>query len=290
MFSPIKDGIELEAVASAKPFGSRIGPTSLIENEFEMQFPVTQNPATNTDINKDCSINDGILCKIPRMPVTLGKNFMSTEYLKAIHQVATLQGGSSFVLDQSGGGLFQATSPMPVEVGKYNILPRPNDSPGEFLEFSADDGANSKVYRLYAPLFDQKGGDSAMLKTINDTFDAIFGKTGISQIGDIDFQQIKVQVQEQLTAYVKDKLPQGGDETEHGETQTFASIELPMAENVSGNQFWIADDQDVKTSWAPTISGKLTPRFGYSVKFVASRKPSESGPPVLDDDADNFQH
>jgi hypothetical protein len=290
MFSPLKDGIELEAVASAKPFGSRIGPTNLSEDQFIKKIkPNTLNPTTNAFIN-DCT-KEPILCNIPNLSIGNGKSFLSSDYLKTMHSSVAIN-GNTFVLDQNGGGIYQATSPMPEEIGKYNILPKPNGDASEFIDYSADAGANSKVYRFYAPIFDQKGGPGGLTESISNTFDAIFGKTGIAAAGGIDFQAMKDQLKKDLTNYVTDKLTKGGAETEHGETQTFASVELPLGPwtTVNPSPYWLTQDQEIKTSWGSSTSGKTIPRFGYSVKFVASRNLIQGGATIADDDAEDIQH
>jgi hypothetical protein len=296
MFSPIKDGIELEAVATAKPFGSRIGPKDLNGSSFTTTIEEKRSPNGNVPIN-DCIKNPNE-CKIADAQIysSGGPTFSSQSFLKSLAKQFIKN--QQFLLDD-GGGLFESMSPQPIEVGHYNILPSPKNTGAtgnELIDYSKEAGEKSKVYRFYAPIFAQSKGNDSKTQILK-AFDEVFDKTQVSQVGGIDFQAIKDDVLKNMEQYVK-KLAKGGAETEHGETETFAAIELPMAMgkwkknttviNDSPEKYWLNNDSQILTSWAPASASY--PRFGFSVKHVATRKINSEGGQINDDDAENIWH
>ena len=294
LFSPISDGIELEAVAAAKPFGSRIGP-DIQASEFVTKVNQVTNPVSGSLIN-DCGQNPNN-CYIPNLTITGNDSYLTKEFLQTMMNLGR-KGSNQFIIDQFGGGIYQAIAPQAAEVGRYNILPPPkkpedmrtigNDKE-EFIPYASDE--NSKIYRVYAPIFDQASGSSSVKDTIKNTFDDIFGQTGLSQ-GSINWQSVKQQIQADMLEYVTSKMPTGGAATENGETQTFAAIELPMAQwtNFVPNKYWLTKSEEVRSSWAPIVKGTINPRFGYSVKLVALQNLTASGATINEDDKDNINH
>jgi hypothetical protein len=295
LFLPIKDGIELEAFASAKPFGSRIGPANLSDADFVEN--IKPNPV-GSDIINDCT--DAMTkCNVPIMKVLPNETYYSPAYLKTLIGIGATPvtgGGLSFKMI----GLENGMAPQPIEVGHYNIIPpitQAAEMKYEFLPFAKD--GNSKIYRFYAPIF--TGGGNPTQK-ITDFMDEVFGLTqvtGTGQFSGVDMMALKATLQSELIAYVTGPLNAGGNLSEHGETTTFAAIELPMAPNTpiapNPQKYWLTTSNEVLSSWAPPYSRLSTgpgfrPRFGYSVKFVAMQNLLQGGMNEADSDEGKVSH
>ena len=283
LFLPIKDGIELEAFASAKPFGSRIGPKNLSELDFVENIQPT--PVGLDSIN-DCS-DKSVKCNVPNLKISATDTYYSPSYLNALAQLGIVDHGT-YETFNFPGGIANSIAPQPYEVGHYNIIPPPMDASGmanQFIPYAKDQ--NSKIYRFYAPIYTGAGDP---IKKITDFMDEVFSVTSVSgqtagNFKGVNMLDLKSTLQSQMIAYVRGPL-ESGVLSEHGETTTFAAIELPMAPDrplgVSPQKFWLTESREVLSSWAPSFtgnnsSGDFRPRFGYSVKFVALQNLLQSG-------------
>ncbi len=291
LFLPIRDGIELEAVAAAKPFGSRIGPAGLSESDFVENI---QPGSVNGDPVNDCH-DQSVKCNVPNLKVTDTETFYSQSYLKSLAAIGVENNSYNFK------GMSNAMAPQPHEVGHYNIIPPPvDDMKFEFIPYGTNKDSN--IYRFYAPIFTGAGNPT---QKISAFMDEVFGLTQVSGTGSfgIDMMALKSTLQSQLINYVTGPMNSGQATSEHGETTTFAAIELPMAPapspgpivTANPNNFWLTRSEEVISSWAPAFvrhsSGNdFKPRFGYSVKFVAMHDVLGSGMQATDDDLENVSH
>jgi len=297
LFLPIKDGIELEAFASAKPFGSRIGPANLSESDFVEN--IRPSKLGNEEVN-DCS-DASVSCNVPNLKITNSDTFYSPGYLVALSKIGTTVNSDGSETFTFPGGMANSIAPQPYEVGHYNILPRPasvSDMAYEFIPYSKDQ--NSKIYRFYAPIFTGAGNPT---QKITDFMDEVFGTTSVSgqtngNFNGVDMLALKSTIQGQIIAYVNGPL-MSGKGSENEETTTFAAIELPMVPattvSPSPQKYWLTESKEVLSSWAPlftrTSSGVgFKPRFGYSVKFVAMQDLLQAGMNESDSDEGNVSH
>lgn len=297
LFLPIKDGIELEAFASAKPFGSRIGPFNSEETEFVENIKPT--PVNGEEIN-DCSDSE-VKCNVPNIKVSSTETYYSQPYLQSLASIGVVNQGT--YKTYSFKGMPNGMAPQPYEVGKYNILPPPMDSTNmafEFIPYASDQ--NSKIYRFYAPVFT---GNADPVQKIATLMGEVFGTTAVPGTNPfaVDMMALKGVLQSELTSYVMGPLASGGSASEHGETTTFASIQLPMAQPLPpddpitphAQKYWLTTSSEVLSSWGPEFgkqsSGQsFKPRFGYSVKFVAMQNLLQSGMNQTDDDEAKLSH
>jgi hypothetical protein len=287
LFLPMKDGIELEAVAGAKPFGSRIGPSDTTADTFTMNVaPVTlgSNSGGGGAIN-DCF--GPAACDVPNLQLNGAESFYSGSYLTALAGAA-----STAPRTYSSAGFMKALSlalsPNPMEVGRYSILPPPQDAPGMskgFIPYATDQ--TSLVYRFYAPLFLSGGSDP------NEKIDAFIGsmfastQTANSSMG-INYQNTGDDIKTTIHGYISSGIDVPAT-SENGESSTFAAVLLPMpVANLSNPnpKFWLTQPNQVLTSWGPSA----IPRFGYSVKFVTLQNLKSEGMPFYDDDLEKVSH
>ena len=315
MFLPIKDGIELEAFAAAKPFGSRIGPTATAADFVTSVTPVT--PSIYSNPLNDCSAGPAN-CYIPNLQVNGANTFISPSYLKALSDLSFVPNasgsGKSFVFP---GALSNAIAPQPAEVGRYNILPPPpgpdqlslDDYLNGFIHYAQDSEPNkSNVYRFYAPVFEN--GQADITKEIDDALEPIFPSTATQNNAfGFDPADVRADLSSKIYAYINSKMAQGGAATENGETQTFAAIDLPMAPPPpatanapvnaplppSAQGLWLTKSAETNSSWGPDRSGgagnaAIPARFGFSVKFVAVQQLLKAGMAATDDDLENVTH
>lgn len=198
-----------------------------------------------------------------------------------------------------------ATAPNPVEVGLFNIVPPPPAPNGtqdpmdfEFLPFSDAKSATGQpqIYRFYAPVF-PKGGASVAQK-VDQFLLAIFPNVSVSNdpIG-LNLTNIKDKLKNSLVNYIDGgPLATGGSASEHGETETFAAIELPIQNLTQTKPYLVTTAKEVRTSWSPDhhkVSShdvKFTPRFGYSVKLVSFRDLMRQGLTTDDPDVEKMSH
>lgn len=297
LFLPIKEGIELEAFASAKPFGSRVGPATLNTADFVENI---QPPNIGSKVVNDCSDGD-TQCFVPNFKISAADTYYSPGYLQALAQlgITPISGGGNAYTFQ---GMNNAIAPQPYEVGHYNIIPPPKTAAEmafEFIPYAINQ--NSQIYRFYAPIFT---GTADTTKKVKDIMDAVFGQTQVSGTGTftgVDMIALRGTLETELNAYINGPLNQGLGASEHGETTTFAAIQLPMAVanppiQPNPNKYWLTTANEVRSSWAPDY-GRLGPgnighlsRFGYSVKFVAMQNLLQSGMNSQDDDQGNVSH
>jgi hypothetical protein len=309
MFLPGKNAtIDLDAIAGAKPFGSRIGPAN--ETEADFTESITPNPLV---------VNDGsgaAAYKVPNLKLDGTNTFYSTVYLNEI--LTKARGGSTtFGFDGLLRGQIDAMAPNPVEVGHYNILPPAKASSSsstgpladmkyEFIPYSDDAVASAdatkggSIYRFYAPLY--PSGESNVPQVINQFLDAMFQHTsvGTNALG-INVADLRSQIFNTLTQYISGKLT-AGTGTELNESLTFAAVQLPIQKTPiygvtpSATNMWLTEANQVLSSWGPD-QGRLSdttyglmPRFGYSVKFVTLQELVAAGMPASDEDVNNVNH
>jgi hypothetical protein len=258
LFLPIREGgIELEAVAAAKPFGSRIGPPLLKREDFTTTVipPLVNGIPVNT-----CTGPLG--CLSPNLSIAGKETFYSQNYLKALMSIA-VGNTQQFGYDGLMKAQDHAMAPNLAEVGVYNILPPAKSTEAmnkEFIPYATNE--KSTLYRFYAPLYPEGGGDPK--GKVASFLDRMFASANVGkdEFG-MDQQIMKANLQSTINGYIS-KL-QSGVGTENQESLTFAAIELPMKTNTQPNpQYWLTGANEVLSSWGPNNS----PRFGYSVKFV----------------------
>jgi len=303
LFLPISDGIELEAFASAKPFGSRIGPTGSngVGNLTEADFVETVKPDIPPGLSptgSDCAGLAGTQCKLPNLHITDGDTFYSSTFLDALYHIGGVQNTTGKGLTLSYQGMDNAEAPEPKEIGHYNIIPPPkSDMGGEYIPYAVDQ--NSSIYRFYAPIFTGTADVNAQITTM---LGKVFSNavSGTNNFFNIDTFSLKTDLLAQMTSYASAALKQGST-SENGETETFAALELPMVPHSSNppkpiqpspQSFWLTRPEQVLSSWSPPhLQGapNPTPRFGYSVKFVAMQNvlQGSSGP---DEDQEKVEH
>ena len=305
LFLPIKDGIELEAVSAAKPFGARIGPNATQGDFVETITPgniYTGASASPSPIN-DCQGKAG--CFSPRVLLNGVKMSYEADYLKELAKTAAA-GGNSITLDGIIAAQDRALAPSAYDIGRYNILPPAKSSKAlqnEYIAYNSITSPPNKknpsdaptVYRFYAPLFPQSGGDP--MKTVEKFLNKMLPTASTQKDAKlhIDLSDLNNKIKADISNYLSDLKSKTN--TENQETVTFAAIELPIQNDVSdSNGFWLNSASAVRTSWGPnngkTDNGKfgLQPRFGYSVKFVALQSLLKAGMADPDGDLEKVNH
>jgi hypothetical protein len=297
MFLPLSDGLELEAVAAAKPFGARIGPANLSPDDFVSE--IQPGRINGAPIN-DCQ--GSLACRIPNPRIdSSGTSFYSASFIQAVRSFVPKDSANAASLTQA---MRAATAPQPIEVGRYNILPPPKPTQGqntsdmkyEFIPYS--DSNNSQVYRFYAPLFLANQSNTA--QRISQVIDQTFGNAQVSGQNPfkINMDDMKSEIKRRIAEYVNGPLA-SANQSELDESLTFAALDLPMA-NVprppQGSSYWLTEARSVQTAWAPTYAritgGQLgfQPRFAYSVKFVTMQNLLQAGMPDADDELGKVSH
>ena len=304
LFLPKKDfpdGIELEAFASARPFGSRIGPAGLSANTFvesiQPNIPPGLNPAG------DCNNQADTKCFVPNLSISSTDTFYSPAFLNALFQIGATPNPNGHGMTLKFQGMDNAVAPEPAEIGHYNVIPPPksaSDMALEFIPYATDTSSN--IFRFYAPLFTGSGDPTTQISTM---MDVVFPNavTGTNPFG-MDMSKVKADLLTHMNSYVTGSLTVGGGKSEHGETETFAALELPMVSQYSNPptpivpnpSFWLTQPNQVLSSWGPDYlnvdssgSKKFQPRFGYSVKFVAMQDITQ-GTAAPDDDQQKVEH
>ena len=285
MFSPWSGELELDAVAGAKPFGSRIGPRNLNPKDYVKSIPnlpiVNEEPLC-AELNNECTI--------PNIELNSGKDILRATYIEALLNLAKNSNGEvdmpSILQAQ-----FAATAPNPIEVGNFNILPPVKTSQDEKkMEFIAyDDGQFDKntppAYRFYAPLF--PAGTANSTTELQSILQQAFPDSSMAPMLTL--------LNSSLNAYISGTLEPAKNEAELQESKTFAAVALPIHPNLqppkgaeAGN--WLTKEAEVISSWGPSYarlsngSYGFKPRFGYSVKHVAVRDLVRQG--VVDTEGD----
>jgi hypothetical protein len=167
----------------------------------------------------------------------------------------------------------------------------------EFIPFSDPASAKGKpqIYRFYAPVFPRGGASTA--QKVDQFLQSIFPNVSVSNdpIG-LDLPILRNQLKTSLTNYIDSKLSTGGQESEHGETETFAALELPIQDSLQSKPYLSITPKEVRTSWSPdhhkvsSYDVKFTPRFGYSVKLVSFRDLMQQGLASDDPDVEKMSH
>lgn len=295
LFLPIRDGIELEAVGAAKPFGSRLGPSTLQPSDFvDHRDPPSAPQVGGVDINK-C---DGpSACNSPNVKIGGSNTFYTANFLKELMTIAK-NGGASFGYEGIMKAQRHAMAPMPTEVGVYNILPpakSKEEMSYEFIPYSSSQTAS--IYRFYAPIYAEGQGNANT--RIQQFLDLMFATTSVGQNAfGISPEEMKLSLSTTINGYIQ-KLESGNPGNENGESLTFAAIELPMAQPTEMKkkpEFWLTEANEVLSSWGPRFSRTSTgtsgiqPRFGYSVKFVTMQNLLSSGMADSDGDLEKVSH
>jgi hypothetical protein len=291
LYLPNSDPLELDAYAGAKPFGSRIGPAEIGQGNLTKRIP----PATiNGATPAACDGSTQADCYVPYLKVGDNKSSYALEYLKDL--VKKAKPGKDYTSAGIQLAQLYAMAPTPEEVGRYNITPPGKDDMRfDFIRYATS--KSSTEYRFYAPIF--PAGKADVSGKVNQFMDKIFAKTQVSENAfGIQMNDMRVLISGQITNYITNAMT-NPQTSERGETQTFASIELPMPAALKpGSNFWLTEASQVTSSWAPTygrVSGDadgfgFSPRFGYSVKFVTLRDLQGQGLSSDDDDVANVSH
>jgi len=301
LFAPWSEPFELDAVAGAKPFGSRIGPAALNGSAFQSKLNMS-----DVKLNGDlvCNQNPNGDCEVPQLTVGAGANFFDTEFLTQLKAIAL--GPQGYTIPTILKAQYHAMAPNPVEIGGYGIIPPPPANPAsmrwEFIPYydgkqnTAPETFTPPIYRFYAPIFKNTSGDPGqfvdnILKSTLDSGAVLPDPYGFTP------QQVYDKAKNSIMGYIHSNLVTGLG-SEHQETETLAAIEIPMA-NLQASvtkKFWVTEGRQVLTSWAPTFlrtndrDFAYTPRFGYSVKFVALRDLIREGVPDLDSELESVSH
>lgn len=304
LFLPGSEPLELDAVAGAKPFGSRIAPHS----PLTLVRSVTPG-SINGEVINDCK--GQAQCNLPDLDVGAGSTMISVDYLTELMNRAKSAGVMNFMTLL--GAEWHAMAPTPEETGHYNILPpsptqlTAQNYPLEFIDYANASvanpmgGAPKKVYRFYAPLF-AAGGPDPKAK-VDQFLSQIFVNTavGVDPKFGISMKDIGISVGTTIKQYLVNIDKVG----EMGETTTLASLELGMDGLTKGRikDFWLTDANQVLSSWAPDAvrtvrtngdgpqAFAFKPRFGFSVKFVAmSDLINEGVDPNTDPDLSKVNH
>ena len=301
LFLPGSDPLELDAIAGAKPFGSRIGP----KTAPSFVKPIQPSPV-NGEVLNDCS--GPTKCDVPYLEVGAGSNTFSIAWLTDLAGRAK-NGGTSVNFQGMLQAQWHAMAPTPEEIGHYNIIPPPMNSGNdkekykyEFINYNNDtatdgNGLKKTVYKFYAPLFPANGGDpNGFVDTFLTKIFATTNSSGANAFG-VNMKDIGTQVGQTIKGYIQ-KMDASG---ELGESSTIASIELPMDNLTPGSKlFWLTGANQVLSSWAPdAVRGNgaqdesgfpFRPRFGYSVKFVSMQNLMSEGVQSDDPDVSNVTH
>ncbi len=295
LFLPGSDALELDAVAAAKPFGSRIGPRKITQDDLTKKIQPNPVPASSTTaFNCSGTPSD---CYVPYFQIAASKYTFDKGYLSELKANAMSGGAFNMAGIQTAQQL--AIAPNPQEVGHYNIIPPPkgtDEMAYEFINYGTEPG----IYKFYAPIFPQGSGDP--LTKVDQFLGQVFPLTSVGPttgIG-IDMATTRATVAASIKNYIQTNLSTGRG-TENGETETLAAIELPLsdktgkpiAQSTGGN--WLTTSKQVLSSWGPDsvrLKGDygFTPRFGYSVKFVTVRDLKAQGLASDDDDIDKIEH
>ena len=299
LFAPGSGSLELDAIAGAKPFGSRIGPAS--NGPADWIKTISGIPSIN-----GASVCASPPCNSPFISIGANSDFFSIDFLTELNARAK-NGGSMPTVQGIVNAQRHAMAPNPEEVGLYNILPPPPEKESEmdfqFIPYSDSvskgDAAkgNPQIYRFYAPLYPDSANDTS--QKVKTALDAVFGALNPLQNNSygMSLPTIRDKVNDNLNAYISGPM-RSGNQVENAETETFAAIELPMAdlEKSKSKPFWLTESNQVLSSWSPEhnkISGyevKFTPRFSYSVKLVAIRDLLHQGVSSEDADMETLSH
>jgi hypothetical protein len=308
LFLPGSDSLELEAMAGAKPFGSRIGPMDLKGTDFLKDGGPTDLGAVKVSGEHICKPAEAVdhNCNVPNLQMfgAAGSgigSFFDSAFLSEMREIIGKPASTEKIIRAQ----YHAMAPNPAEVGHYNILPPPKaKAPGEPPSGTASDfistydGREKPVgsdfvppaYRFYAPIY--RADSSVDINTYIDKFlkaslpDVLPNEYGLSG------EQVRMQTADALRNYIKNPL-QTGKDSELRETETFAALELPMAwlESPKKGNFWLQSADDVLSSWGPGMDlAGYRPRFGYSVRFVALRDLASQGVAPQDSVLDSISH
>jgi hypothetical protein len=304
LYLPNSDPLELDAFAGAKPFGSRIGPAKIGQTDFAKQVAPS---VINGAVPNPCDGSTPADCWVPYMKVGGGQSTYSTQYLTDLMGKAR-PNGKDYTFAGIQLAQLYAMAPTPEEVGHYNIIPPPKNAGDandkhqmqfEFIPYSSssDSKSNAPLFRFYAPIFPAGKGD--VRGKVTSFVDKIFDKTQVSNnVFNIKMDDMRNMVTTQITKYIESAMTDPS-KSEHGETQTFASMELPMPPSLKpGKNFWLTEASQVLSSWAPThlrLNGGddgfgFDPRFGYSVKFVTMHDLATQGLSTDNEDVSKVNH
>ena len=245
------------------------------------------------------------------MAIGGGRTFFDRQFLDDLMHVAK-ENGNIITIKGLNKALYYAMAPSSTEVGRYNIIPPPPlKSDGtldsdvmkyEFIPYtdaatiqaakSSPDG-DPPAYRFYAPIAPKTAGDPKGLitKYLNDT---LSGGLPDPRFG-ITMDDIRDQTKTGMFTYLS-KL-ESGIGTEHGETESFAAVELPIYPPMLPNppKYAVTSAAQVLSSFGsyvrmPGNTFSNPPRFGYSVRFVSMQDLQKEGLNDPDGEFDQVNH
>ncbi len=279
--------IELEATAAAKPFGSRISPTTLnAEAEFTKKITpgntLIPDSATNAPVPILCKTRTPLTgtntpaeaCTLPNLKVGReGSDFQSTSFLIG------LLGGPS---PAGQGYLFnpalvnrvmnRAMLPYRTEVGRYNILPKASHGTRACEHINYASKSDAGVYQFYAPLTTPDAA-AKVSDEINKLASSVFSDSleASASPGNAGFliQDLKNRLVTGLQAYVQTMKSGAPQDAEDGESETTAAVQIPTMMRsfpTGGSTYFVPQGQspdwsdpkyvatttdEVLTSWGP---------------------------------------
>lgn len=308
LFSPFGP-MDLKAYAAARPFGSRIGPSSA-----EFVSPPSTALASLPAFTLGAPLGSPNLSyKIPNIPVKLtdtsqrGNGWDTQIVLGNMYQfLINASGGGSrlSITNQSLQVAYQAAmAPNPWEARQYNIM-NDNTSAGESFSIHFDQSGGVGQSRFWAPIV-APGKQGNLAQTIQSEVQAIMNSTQTyGNLGSAGasappgssgnaaaLASITSALSSGLTHFVTSLLPQGQDEDGNpsGGSINIFRMSNPFVWNgptgvtpIGGDPtlFLSNDPKLVRTSWNLVNDSTIRSqgRTGYSVKFVTFQSlPGQGG-------------
>jgi hypothetical protein len=237
--------IELEATAAAKPFGSRMSPTTLnAQAEYTKQITpgstLIPDSPTNSPVQILCTARTPLTgtntppeaCTLPNLKVGRdGSDFQSTPFL-----IGLLGGpsplGQGYLFNPSLVNQVMNRSMLPYrsEVGRYNILPKASHGVRACEHINYASTATAGIYQFYAPLTPP---DSAakVSDEINKLASSVFSDSleASASPGNAGFliQDLKSRLVTGLQNYVQTMKTGAPQDAEDGESETSAAVQIP---------------------------------------------------------------
>lgn len=279
--------IELEATAAAKPFGSRMSPTTLnAQAEFTKKITpgntLIPDSPTNAAVPILCKARTPLTgtntpaeaCTLPNLKVGReGSDFQSTPFLIGLLGGPSPAGqGYLFNPTLVNRVMNRAMLPYRTEVGRYNILPQASYGTRACEHINYASKPDAGIYQFYAPLTTPDAA-AKVSDEINKLASSVFSDSleASATPGNAGFliQDLKNRMVSGLQAYVQTMKSGAPQDVEDGESETTAAVQIPtMMRNfpaasstyfVPGGQTpdwadpkYVATTTDeVLTSWGP---------------------------------------
>lgn len=259
LFSPLGD-LEFKAYASARPFGSRIGPP---KDRVSFKHELTNGKLPNASILE----GENSLGK--------GRGFDTVNTMRDLCRALNGCGDGNLSYQNILDAYSAAMAPNPWETDKYNII---NDL-GNADPFIRNFG-NDQYARIWAPILPLNSSPSEMKAQVADAIRNFFLKQSgaITQAKDaratVD-AQLQSQLIDQLSNYIQRiDSPAGGEDEESRNIATirdpYGTINGPYRGQY-GPPTFATDRNQVATSWNNIKDGAFEElgRVGYSVKLVS---------------------